>query len=278
LPTDSRFLQCSYQKYPPSTTVEADEIIFDLNRFETASLYQIQNTCLEVVCKITKADGTLPAKTVKVWPSNNVLHSLFSIVRVSINEQPIVKQPDNYQYKALFASLFSYSDEFKNAQLASVGYYKDISGHMDDFGVNTGAQQRNRLFRKNGDDDEDYRSEGVKFFGRLQLDLVSLDCGIPPGTKVQIQLVKSPSKFVLNREKTDKENYRIQIVECYLYVPIAQVSAPIYNEISSVLARKSVSLHFRKTEIRPLSIPRNKEDFYSESLFPDDIPCRDYKN
>jgi len=248
-----------------------------LNRFETASLYQIQNTCVEVLVKLTKADGTVPDKTKKVWPTNNILHSLFSVVRVTVNEQPIVKQPDNYQYKAYFANLFSYSDEFKNGQLASVGFYKDISGHMTnkDFGINLGAQQRERLFRVDYGDETEFRSEGVKFFGRLQLDLVSLDCGIPPGTKVQIQLVKSNSKFLLNREATDTENYRLTIHECYLYVPIAQVSAPIYNEISSVLAKKSVSLHFRKTEIRPLSIPRNKEEFYSDSLFSDDIPCRD---
>jgi len=42
VPTDSRFLQVQYTKFPPSTTVEADEIVFDLNRFDSANIYQIQ--------------------------------------------------------------------------------------------------------------------------------------------------------------------------------------------------------------------------------------------
>jgi len=65
LPTDSRFLQCPYQKYPPSTSIDADTIVFDLNRFESASIYEIQRACLKVRCKITKADGNLPDKDKK---------------------------------------------------------------------------------------------------------------------------------------------------------------------------------------------------------------------
>lgn len=123
-------------------------------------------------------------------------------------------------------------------------------------------------------DTKEYRSDGVRFFGRLYLDLHSLDSGLPPQTKAQIQLVKNKSSFVLMREKSDTENYEIKITQCNLFVPIAQVSAPIFNELNTVFSSKNVSLHFRKSEIRLLNIPKDKEDFYSENLFPDDIPCR----
>jgi len=266
--TDSRFLQCTYQKYPPSTSIDADTIVFDLNRFESASLYQIQNTCIKVRCKITKADGTLPDKTKKVWLCNNILHSLFSAVRVSINEQPVVKQPDNYHYKAYFAQVFSYSDEYKNAQGATVGFYKDVAGHLTpkDYTVNVGYQNRHLLFRTNYDAAKPYRKDGAELFGRLQLDFVSLESGVPPGTKIHIELVKNCDKFLIMREKLDDqpedtEEYKVKILDCYLFVPIAQVSAPIYSELSSILTSKSISLHFRRTEIRPLMIPRNKEEF-----------------
>lgn len=38
----NRFLQIPFQKFPPSTSVDADEINFDLNRFDSANIYQIQ--------------------------------------------------------------------------------------------------------------------------------------------------------------------------------------------------------------------------------------------
>jgi len=81
-------------------------------------------------------------------------------------------------------------------------------------------------------------------------------------------LEKSKDSFVLMREPTDTENYKIVITHCYLYVPIAQLSIPVYNELSSIMTTKSVALHFRKTEIRPLTIPAYKTEFCSDNLFP----------
>lgn len=42
IPTDSRFLQSTYQKFPPSSSLEAKTIEFTLSRFEAANLYLIQ--------------------------------------------------------------------------------------------------------------------------------------------------------------------------------------------------------------------------------------------
>lgn len=76
------------------------------------------------------------------------------------------------------------------------------------------------------------------------------------------------------KEASDSEEYKIKITECNLYVPIAQASATVFNELSSILASKSVALHYRRTEIRPLAIPKEKEEFNSDNLFPDEVPCR----
>ena len=205
-----------------------------------------------------------------------MLHSLFSAVRVIINEQPVVKQPDNYHYKAYFAQLLSYSDEYKSCQSSTVGYYKELNEFMTgaDFAKNNGFSQRNGLFRKQFQADNEYRKDGAEFFGRLQLDLNSAENGLPPGTKVRFELVKSSDAFVLMREPDDTEEYQMKITHCYLYIPIAQVSTSIYTEVSSLLSSKSVAIHYRKTEVRPLTIPLQKREFDSHNLFPDDIPCR----
>ena len=61
----SRFIQCTYQRYPPSSSIQSDTITFDLNKFESATIYQIQNCCIDVKCKITKRDGSLPGTCYK---------------------------------------------------------------------------------------------------------------------------------------------------------------------------------------------------------------------
>ena len=52
------------------------------------------------------------------------------------------------------------------------------------------------------------------------------------------------------------------------------MSAPIYAELSSVLAKKSVSMHYRRTEVRLLTITKDKLEFVSDQLFSDEMPCR----
>lgn len=130
------------------------------------------------------------------------------------------------------------------------------------------------MIESNYSESKEYNPDGVKFFGRLYLDLNSLDSGLPPQTRVQIQLEKSSSEFVLLKHASDPENYQMKITKCNLYIPIAEVSASVFSEISSVVASKSVALHYRKTEVRVLTIPQLKRDFVSENLFCDDIPCR----
>jgi len=108
LPTDSRFLQTSFQKFPPNSSLDSNVIEFSLNRFTAANIYQIQNTHLEVQIVVVKAsDGKVPDTAKIVAPVNNILHSLFESVHLKINDQPITKSGGNYPYKAYISNLLT---------------------------------------------------------------------------------------------------------------------------------------------------------------------------
>ena len=51
------------------------------------------------------------------------------------------------------------------------------------------------------------------------------------------------------KEETDTTKYKVKILNIALYVPVAQLSASVFNEISTILARKSepkaISIHYR---------------------------------
>lgn len=79
---------------------------------------------------------------------------------------------------------------------------------------------------------------------------------------------------MLISQPNDTEKYKVKFVSCKLYVPLAQVSAPIYSEINSLFSAQNVKLHYRRTEIRTLSIPKDKVEFHSDLLFQEEIPCR----
>ena len=278
-PTDARFLQCTYQKFVPSSSIEGKTIEFNLDRYDAANVYLIQDTNVEVTVSITKSDGSLPNKAVQVGTVNNLMHSLFESVRLTINDLPITVSPNNYPYKAYIANCLTYSASVKAAQLACQGWYTDLATHMDGSANNTGWGERCNLFKKSYDPRGEFRPNGVTFFGRLMHDLVACETGLPPNTKIKIELDRSDDAFVIMSLATDTEKYKLKILNISLFVPVAQLSSQVFQEINSILVRKNepkaVGIHYRRIEVRPISLPRNKEEYNSDGLFTDsDLPCK----
>jgi len=278
-PVDSRFLNTSYQSFMPTSSIDGKIITFEGAKFESPSIYLIQDTVLKVTCKICKADGTLPSKTALVAPVNNVLYSLFESVALKINEKDITKSPSDYPYKCYISNALTYSTIVKGSQLQSVGYYGDLSGHFDEFEDNSGFMSRNSLFREDfGSTDQNYRQEGATFIGKLYHDLSTCETGLPPNTKFKFSLTKSTNEFVLLKKSSDTEKYELKITEITLLMPIASLSQSVYNEFSSYQTRtlnnKPVGIPYRNIEIRNVTMPRNLASFYSELLFSDNMPTR----
>ena len=57
-------------------------------------------------------------------------------------------------------------------------------------------------------------------------------------------------------------------------MPVAQLSSTTFTEIERVLTTKNVAIHYRKVEIRNISLVSGKEEYNSENLFSSDCPCR----
>ena len=276
VPTDARFLQCTFHKVPPTSSIDSATIEFNLDRFDAANVWQIQETYVEVTIEITTANGSVPVATKQVAPINNILHSLFESVRITINDFLISTNSNNYPYKSYISTCLTYSAMAKNSHLNTQGYYQDLSSHMGPGETNSGWKDRRDLFREGQESTNVFRAGGTTFFGRLSHDLVSCTTGLPPNTKVKIELDRTKDAFFFMVPTDDAEQYKVKIKNIALFIPVAQLSSSVFNEMSTILARKTPTcIHYRKIEIRPVSIQKNKEEYYSDSLFPDaSLPCR----
>ena len=135
------------------------------------------------------------------------------------------------------------------------------------------------MFREDNDKSKPYKKNGTWFCGRLFHDLVNCTTGLPPQTKVRIDLEKSDAKFVIMKKSDDTTDYKLKFCQIALYLPVAQLSQPVSNEIRAILSRKEspneIAIHHRRIEMRDVSILKDKIEFISESLFPEsDLPCR----
>jgi hypothetical protein len=279
-PTDSRFLQSTFQKISATSSIDGKTIEFNLDRYDAANVYLIQETYVEVAVSILKGNNELPSVDKTVGTVNNLLHSLFESVRIIVNDAHITVAPGNYPYKAYIANCLTYPPSVKTGQLICQGWVSDTAPHMGPTISNSGFEARSLMFRKNYDQTKPYRSEGVTLFGRLMHDLVTCETGLPPNTKVKIELDRSSDEFVIMCSKEDiNEKYKIKILNIALYVPVAQLSATVFNEINTILTRKTlpkvITIHYRRIEVRPITVPKSKVHFYSDSIFTDaDLPCR----
>ena len=66
-----------------------------------------------------------------VGPVNLWMHSLFSDVSVSLNENLVSPPTSLYPYRAYIEILLSYGPAAKESQLTGVMWYKDTPGHQE---------------------------------------------------------------------------------------------------------------------------------------------------
>jgi hypothetical protein len=88
--------------YPISSTLNLDmaPIEFEIKRQGNEYL-DFSQSYLQVVCKFTKADGgNLTRGHSTSTHVNNILHSLFSEIDVSLNGKVVTPGTDTYLYKA----------------------------------------------------------------------------------------------------------------------------------------------------------------------------------
>lgn len=116
----------------------------------------------------------------KVGPINNVGHSMWSDVRLIVNEKDVTSSPGLYPYKAYISNLLSYDTFVKSYQLSVQGWTTDLGGHMDDASDNSGFTSRSALFREGFDATKPYRTDGAVFITRLHHDLINCESGLPP--------------------------------------------------------------------------------------------------
>jgi hypothetical protein len=71
-----------------------------------------------VACKFTKGDGAdLTGANSTSTPMNNILHTLFSEINVSLNGKVVTLGTDTYPYKAYLEKLLSYSPDTLKTQM-----------------------------------------------------------------------------------------------------------------------------------------------------------------
>jgi len=107
--------------------------------------------------KLVKTDGSdlKSGELNTVGCVNNLLHSMFSSLSVSLNGKPVTLHETNYHYKAYLEKLLNYGSDASGTHLVSSFWYLDSSSELKD---NTGYATRLNYLSD---------SQTVELYGRL---------------------------------------------------------------------------------------------------------------
>lgn len=183
--------------------------------------------CVDLRLLVTLDDSKLitsgagdTLKKESVATINNLLHSLFDSVKVSVNGVPTSRNSGNYAYRSYIESLLSYSQQSADTTLATSLFYLDRDANgKGSFGAddnNLGFQARKELLKNQ-----------VELFGRLSLDISSINKLLAYGTELTIKLQRSRREFVILSDQKDSQ-VNVIINAASLYIRDVKATDEVY--------------------------------------------------
>jgi hypothetical protein len=270
-PTQTSIESGTYVEYRPiSTLTDGAPIEFDVTSSGDDYL-DFASSYLHVKAKIERANGDalVPADT--VGPVNNLLHSLFSQVDVSLNGTLITNSSNTYHYRAYLENLLSYGPAAKSSQLTTELFYKDEAGKMDkanpladaDADKNKGLAKRHSFI---------VRSREVDLIGRIHSDIFFQQRYMLNEVNTKIKLTRSKDSFCLMA--TGDHVFKIKITSAALMIRKVKISSSVYLAHAKTLESGMAKYPIRRVICKSFTIPAGYLDISQEKLFSGQLPTR----
>ena len=199
-------------------------------------------------------DSDEEEEVARVTYVNNIMHSIFSIVEVYINNQQI--------YIGLYAHKSYISNNFKAAisehkgvlHCESYDYEQDlgdISNNLPDYFFT----RRMKLL---------CRPDGFMLYGKLGIDFFSTSELLYPNMKIRLRIIRArPNFYVIS----DNPNVSLRIVDCSIYSRCIALKDDYHKKRMDMLAYAPVKYNYLQTLAETFIIPARQNQFIQENIF-----------
>lgn len=181
---------------------------------------------IHLQAKITKGDGaalSATAEDVNITHTNNLLHSMFTNIKIYINNK-LVESNANYEFKSFLSTMLNYGSDAKQTHLESSQWIGDgmLEEHTEQFSNAQKALMADRAKKLKG-------SPIIDMVGQPLTPLFQQNRYLIPGLNIRIEFERSDPKAVLqycDKDKMDGE-YNIEIVKVQLLIKRLRVHKSI---------------------------------------------------
>jgi len=269
-PTQTSIREACWVEYQPISSIQnRAPIEFDVSG--TGEDYiDCSSVLLYVRAKITEANGTNLVAASTAAPVNQLLHSMFSQVDISLNGTLISSSTNTYAYRAMFETLLSYGEDAKKSQLTCELFYKDDPGRMestltaadaDGNQPNQGLQTRRNFVTE---------SREFDMIGRIHGDIFFQERHMLNGVDMKIKLIRSRDTFCL----MGADGAKLAVTHASLFVRKIKLSPSVFLAHAKALENGTAKYPIKRAICKSFSIPQNYRDITYEKLVSGQLPTR----
>lgn len=208
--------------------------------------------------KLTKAESA------NISVCNNLLHSLFKQIKISLNDKCVENTNDTYAYRAYLETLLSNSKEKKDTICRSQHWHKDsndfdcflekIKDPGDDTKsipnplLNPGFANRIKPFCND-------KKSTLHLSGGLHCDLFNMNRYMIGDVNLTLDLTRSEDKFYLIGNVSEIGKYKLSIEKAYLKIRRVTVSPSVILAHELALAKMPAKYPIKRVVVSPVVVP-----------------------
>ena len=242
---------------PAQTVVDtSDDILFVVPAAynDSISLVDIGFSCDLL---ILRHDGTGMDELVDtIVPVNNLLHTLFKSVTLTLNGRLISDSSEMYFMRAYLETLLGYSTQTQKSQLSLAGWSIDDDLAAPQYGEARGAADTRTVYVKQKGAkkrrDMMFKGQPVQLSGKLHLDMFQQPKPLITGVEMQIRMIRSKVAVAFCADTT------LHLPEIAIRNPKLRMRrfepAPAFlNSVAKTLINNNVKYHVNRVAMRSMT-------------------------
>lgn len=193
---------------------------------------------------------------------NNILHSLFRQITITMNGKSIAQTDTNYSYRALITNLLNYGNDASSTHLESTGWKLD-TGNLDGIlpGLNHGLDGRRESFKSDS---------VIEIMGKIHGDLFNQDRYLLNNVDLRISLSLEKPEFYIMEE--DDGNASIQIMDATLYMDHITLNPSVLVAQQMVLQKTEAIYPYTRVEVKTYTVPANSMNISLDNIVIGQLP------
>ena len=246
-----------------------DSSVIEFKIYCDSDWIELNKTELEVKFRIVKADGTNLAAGDKVGLINYPGATLFSNVKVELNDTEITYSSSNYAERAITEVLLSYGKNAADSWLQGGLFYKDTAGQMDNADpapetanapVNEGLKQRADFTKE---------SKLVVTRSKLHVDLFNQAKALMNNIKMVLKFTRNSDTYCLMTNEATP-SYKVVIEDMTLWIRRVGVT----SQVAASVIKNPVPYNITRVVQKNFTITSGGKTYIQNNLHDGQLPTK----